>query len=242
MTQSLVAQSAAPMKEPQPLAVQANKLQLDGKRGRIYGPVDLAIEPGTVTLITGRGGSGKTSLLLTLSGRLKPNKESDLTVLGVALPAKARSVQHRTSAIGISGLDDLDEEVTVSATIRERDAWLAPWYRIVRNADDARIAEVCGTVFGDATLPGVRQRIHSLDEADNMLLRISLAMMSEPELIVVDDIDALHDTDGRLRVWESLRVLAATGVTVIVAASTPGELRRLGWAELPKHVQLPSTR
>ena len=240
MTRSLIAPTAASPEMHPRLAVVANRLELDGKRGRIFGPVDLAVEPGTVTLITGRGGSGKTSLLLTLVGRLKPNKGSDLIVLGRELPARARSVQHRTSAVGISGLDDLDEEVTVAATIREREAWLAPWYQIVRTPDDARIAEVCGTVFGDAQLPGVRQRIHSLDEADNMQLRIALAMMSAPELIVVDDIDALHDTDGRLRVWESLRVLAATGVTVIVAASTPGELRRLGWDDLPAHVVLPS--
>lgn len=242
VTQSLIADRTESLEAAPALAVVASQLELDGKRGRIYGPVDLTIEPGTVTLITGRGGSGKTSVLLSLVGRLKPNKGSDLVVLGRELPAKARSVQHLTSAVGIHGLDDLDEEVTVAATIREREAWLARWYKIVHTPDDARIAEVCGPVFGDAPLPGVRQRIHSLDEADNMQLRIALAMMSSPELIVVDDIDALHDTDSRLRVWESLRVLAATGVTVIVAASTPGELRRLGWDTLPAHVVLPSRR
>lgn len=221
------------------LAIAATALQLDGRRGRVFGPVDLAIEPGTVNLITGRAGSGKTSLLLTLVGRMKPNRGSQLTVLGRRLPARAAGVQHRSAAVGIHGLDDLDEEVSVGATVREREAWLAPWYRIVRTPDDARVAEVCAPVFGDSPVPTAKQLVHQLDEADNLLLRIALAMLSNPELIVVDDIDALHDTDSRRRVWEALHGLADSGVTVVVSAAGSGELSRLGWAVLPSHVRLP---
>lgn len=79
--------------EALPPVIRARQLQLDGKRGRIYGPVDLDLEPGSLTLITGRAGSGKTSLLLTLVGRMKPNRGSDLTVLGRQLPARARGVR-----------------------------------------------------------------------------------------------------------------------------------------------------
>lgn len=222
------------------LAVQARQLQLDGKRGRIYGPVDLDLEVGSLNLVTGRAGSGKTSLLLTLVGRLKPNPGSDLTVLGRPLPSHLRRVQRRSAAVGIHGLDDLDEEVTVGACVREREAWLAPWYQIVRTPDDARVAEVCAPVFGDSPAPRANELVHELDEADNLLLRIALAMLSRPELIVVDDIDSLHDTDGRRRVWESLHGITGTNVTVIVAAATAGELRRLGWATLPTHISLAS--
>jgi len=221
------------------LAIAATALQLDGRRGRVFGPVDLAIEPGTLNLITGRAGSGKTSLLLTLAGRMKPNRGSQLTVLGRRLPAHAVGVQHRSGAVGIHGLDDLDEEVTVGATVREREAWLAHWYQIVRTPDDARVAEVCAPVFGDSPAPKAKQLIHELDEADNLLLRIALAMLSKPELLVVDDIDALHDTDSRRRVWEALHGLADAGLTIVVSAATSGELSRLGWAVLPTHVRLP---
>ena len=56
---------------------------------------------------------------------------------------------------------------------------------------------------------------------------------------VVDDIDALHDTDRRVLVWESLRTLRDRGITVIAAASTPVELTRLGWDVAPTHIALP---
>lgn len=224
----------------EPGAVRAHQLQLDGRRGRIFGPIDLAIPAGSLNLVTGPAGSGKTSLLLTLVGRMKPNRGSDLEVLGRRLPAHARGVQHRSSAVGIHGLDDLDEEVTVAATVRERQAWLAPWYRLVRTPDDAGVAEVCAPVFGDSPAPRARQFVHELDEADNLMLRIALAMLSRPQLLVVDDIDSLHDTDGRRRVWEALHGLADAGTTVIVAATSAGELSRLGWAVLPNHFPLPT--
>jgi len=58
-------------------------------------------------------------------------------------------------------------------------------------------------------------------------------------VFVVDDIDALHDTDRRVLVWESLRTLRDRGITVIAAASTPVELTRLGWDVAPTHIALP---
>ncbi len=228
--------ASAPPVEP---AVKASGLQLDGSRGRIYGPVDLVLAPGTLTLVTGKAGSGKTSLLLTLVGRMKPNRGSDLTVLGLRLPRRAAGVQRRSAAVGVHGLDDLDEEVTVAATIQEREAWLAPWYRIVRGPGDARVAEVCGEVFGRNTVPRAKQLVHELDEAANLQLRLALALLSGPQLVVVDDIDSLHDTESRRLIWESLRALTERGVTVITSAATAGELARLGWDTLPNHVALP---
>jgi ABC-type multidrug transport system ATPase subunit len=223
-----------------PLAVEATGLQLDGKRGRIYGPIDLALPVGSLTLVTGKPGSGKTSLLLTLVGRMRPNRHSDLRVLGRQLPARVRGVQHRSAAVGIHGLDDLDEEVSVAATVRERQAWLAPWYRIVRTPGDAAVAAVCAEVFGCSQPPAARQLVHELDEAANLQLRLALALLGRPQLVVVDDIDALHDTDSRRLVWESVRRLTEQGITVIAAAAAPGELSRLGWAIPPNHIALPS--
>lgn len=225
----------------EPAIIHASALQLDGNRGRIYGPLDLDIKPGTLTLITGRAGSGKTSLLLTLVGRMRANRGCDLTVLGRALPVRARGVQRRSAAVGIHGLDDLDEVVTVAAAVREREAWLAPWYRLVGTPNDEHVAAVCEPVFGDAPAPAAKEFVHELDEADNLLLRIALALLSKPELIVVDDIDSLHDTDGRRRVWEALHGLTAQGLTVIVAAASASELSRLGWANLPTHIDLSVT-
>lgn len=233
---------AAPLPAPaaHDSAVHASALRLDGKRGRIYGPIDLDIEPGSLSLLTGAAGSGKTSLLLTVTGRMKPNRGCDLDVLGRPLPGRALGVQRRSAVVGVHGLDDLDEEVTVAASVREREAWLAPWHRIVRTPDDAHVAEVCAPVFGDDPPPRARQLIHELDDVENLRLRLALALLSRPELVVVDDVDSLHDLDSRRQLWDSLRSLSERGVTVIAAASTAGDLSRLGWTQLPHLITLPA--
>ncbi len=220
-----------------PLAIEAHGLALQGRRGRVYGPLDLDVEPGSMLLVTGPAGSGRTALLLTLAGRLRPSRGSRLTVLGYELPARARAVQHRSSAVGFAGLDDLDEEVSVGATVREREAWLAPWYSVVRRPDDARVAQVCGRVFGDRPVPKARQAVHDLDETSNLMLRISLAMLSNPSLLVIDDLDQLRDAGSRLQVWESLQRLSRRdGVTVVVASSTAREISQLD--DPPRHLVL----
>ncbi|GAA2183056.1 ATP-binding cassette domain-containing protein [Brooklawnia cerclae] len=220
-------------------AVVAQELSKTGQRGRVYGPVNLDMDAGSLTVVTGRAGSGKTSLLLTLVGRMRPDRGSRLTVLGRDLPRRALGVQHRSSIVGVAGLDDLDGETTVGASLRERQAWLAPWYRIVPRSDDAAVARACAPVFGDLPVPTARTVVHDLDEASDLLWRIALAMLSGPELIAVDDVDQLHDLDSRALVWERLRALTAGGVTVVAATSGFSDLRHMGWDELPARIQLP---
>ena len=221
--------------------VEAHNLHLDASRGRVYGPLDLSIPTGSLTVLTGPAGSGKTALLLTLIGRMKPSKGSRLTVLGRELPREARAVQKQTSGTGFAGLDDLDEEVTVAATVRERLAWLAPGWTIVRTPTDAQIAEICGPTFGDLTIPTGKQIVHELDESTNLLLRIALAMMSKPRIIAVDQIDQLLDTAERDLVWQRLRALADGGLTVITATAGQSEPRRIEWDVAPTIVHLPDT-
>lgn len=209
------------------LAIRAEGLRLTGGRGTVFGPMDLSIAPGTVTVFTGHAGQGKSSLLLTLVGRMK-HTHGDLEVLGYPLPRRSLSVQHRTAAVGFVGLDDLDEEVTVRDTVRERLAWISPAWKLIRRPDDERIAELCRPVFGPHPVPSGRTVVHDLHEGDNLLLRLALAMMSTPQLIAIDEIDQLHDTDARDLVWDRLRAIAATGVTVVASTASPAELTRLG--------------
>ncbi len=220
------------------IAVSARNLHLHSRRGRVYGPLDLTIPTGTLTVVTGRSGSGKTALLLTLAGRLRPGRGSELTVLGHVLPLGAIRVQHVSSAMGMAGLDDLDDEVSVQAAVRERFAWLAPWWKPVHRPSDEAIARICAPAFGDRTAPTGKTIVHSLDEVDNLLLRISLALLTDPQLIVVDNLDQLHDSRDRDLVWDRLHALTASGLTVIGATSSSQDFARLGWDAPPQTIDL----
>lgn len=209
------------------IIVRAHELALHSKRGAVYGPVSLVADSG-LTVLHGPAGSGRTSLLLTLAGRMKPSSGS-AEVLGYELPRRARPVQQLTAIAGFQGIDTLEESVSVGAAIRERAAWLAPWWAIVRRTDETELRRVLTPVFGDVPLPDVDTLIWDLDEVQTVLLRIALAMMSEPRVLFFDQIEQLQAPAARLLLWHRLDAISRAGTAVVASAAAPDtEI----WAEL----------
>lgn len=219
-------------------AVRAHALSLHGRRGVVYGPVDLDVDTGELAVVHGPQGGGRSSLLLTLAGRMVPDAGSVLTVLGEPLPRRRRAVQRRTAIAGFAGIDDLDEAVTVGVLVRERLAWLAPWYRRVPRVTQTRFERLALPVYGDRPVPLVDSVVWDLDEVDVMLLRLTLAMLQHPELLVVDDVDQVHDSARRQFVWTRLEAIAASGTTVVAAVASLDEVPRFTWQRTPRQVFL----
>jgi ABC-type cobalamin/Fe3+-siderophores transport system ATPase subunit len=232
------APSPAPVPDPAPAAVHARGLRLTGSRGPVYGPVDLDLPAGALTVVQGPQGAGRSSLLLTLAGRMVPDPGSDLTVLGEPLPRRRGAVQRRAAVAGFAGVDALDDAVTVGDVVRERLAWLSPWYRRTGRVTQATFTELAAPVFGDRPLPRVGTIIWDLDEVDAMLLRVTLALAQEPALLVVDDLDQVHDSGRRQMVWTRLEALAAAGTTVIASVASLDEVARMRWWTPPEVVNL----
>jgi ABC-type cobalamin/Fe3+-siderophores transport system ATPase subunit len=213
--------------------VSARGLALRGERGPVYGPVDLTVAAGSLTLVQGPQGAGRSSLLLTLAGRMVPDAPSQLVVLGHHLPTQRSQVQRRVALAGFAGIDELDDSVTVADHVRERLAWLAPWYRRSPRADQAAVDALLGRTFGDLPVPDAQTVVWHLDEVDALLLRIALAMAQRPGLLVVDDVDQVHDRTRRRLVWHRLEAIAGTGVTVVASCADPDEAAGTAWAVLP---------
>ncbi len=221
--------------------VRAEELVLNATRGRVYGPFSGEIGDG-LTVISGPAGSGRTSLLLTLAGRMKPSAGS-LSVLGHALPRRARAVQQATAVAGFHDIDALEESVTVGAAIRERQAWLAPWWRRIPRADDATVRRVCVAVFGAPGEPGATPIptadtvVWALDETQTALLRVALALMNGPRVLFFDQVEQLQSPTARSALWARLDTLAtglpgqpATAVVASVAAPDHAIWAALGLA------------
>lgn len=219
-------------------AVHARDLALHGRRGLVYGPLDLDVPCGRLTVLHGAQGGGRSSLLLTIAGRMVPDARSRLVVLGESLPRARRVVQRRAAVAGFAGIDDLDEAVTVGAIVGERLAWLSPWYRPAPRVDQGVVDRLLAPVHGERPVPRVDCRVHDLDEVDAMLLRIALAMAQSPDLLVVDDVDQVHDLRRRQLVWSRLEALAARGTTVIASVASLDEVHRFSWTDPPHEVFL----
>ena len=198
--------------------ITTDGLSLSAARGRVYGPLSFDVAD-PLSVLCGPVGSGRTSLLLTLAGRMKASSGT-LTVLGHTLPRDARAVQKQTAIAGFKGIDDLESSVTVGQAVRERLAWLAPWWSFVPKATDRQVIRACTPVFGETPIPAASTVIFDLGEADKFLLRLALAMLSAPDILFVDDIEQLHNATVRRLVWERLAALAAAGTAVVVGAAS----------------------
>jgi len=198
-----------------------------GPWGPVYGPIDLDIDTGGLTVLICPAGTGRTALLMTLAGRMRP-VEGMLSVFG---RRRAREIFGVSAMAGFDELDPVWEAVTVRDLITEQLRWDAAWYRLVGRADTADLERVCIPVFGDLKLPPLTEYFEQLTELDRLLLRIALANTSLPPLLVVGSLDYVTSDRNRHLLIERLIVLGRTQtvVTTTVNAVTGHAVR----AQLP---------
>ncbi|WP_241156267.1 ATP-binding cassette domain-containing protein [Leucobacter chromiireducens] len=223
---------AAPSSAPSPIsAARAPVVALSGalvrgEHGPVFGPLTATSER-PITAIVGTRGSGRTSLLLSIAGRMRLH-EGTLNTLGTA---KLGEIRRRTGIAGFEAIDALEPQVTVSDILRERLSWALPWYRRVPRITQELAADLLEPAFGATSLIPIETLVRDLTPAAEQLLRIGLALLEEPELLVLDDFDALRDPADRDLVAERLSALAGRGVRTVFATSDPGDVERFAALE-----------
>ncbi|MBM9622090.1 ATP-binding cassette domain-containing protein [Streptomyces zhihengii] len=214
-------------------AVTAEGLGLKGPRGWAFRSVDLDVPAGTLVAVEGPSGSGRTCLLLALTGRMRPS-EGRAEVAGLALPRRMAAVR-RISALGpVPGVSDLDPALTVAEHLRERAllqrrfggpfrALLHP--RATRAEARARLDEALAAAGLDLeTLPKQgRTAVRDLERLEALRLSVALALVGRPRLLAVDDTDLKLSDAERAEAWELLSGLAASGTTVLAVCSQAPE-------------------
>lgn len=202
---------------PPDLAVTVRGIRMRGPWGPVYGPIDLDIEAGGVTVLRCPAGSGRTALLMTLAGRMRP-MSGQLTVFG---RSHARDI---FAVAGLAGFDEVDpvpQSVTVRDLVTEQLRWDASWYRLIRRAGDNDLASMCGPVFGELPLPPLDEYVEELTELDRVLLRIALANTRRPPLLVAGSLDEVTSDHSRELL---IQRLIALGEQQTVITSTVNEI------------------
>ncbi|WP_432513837.1 ABC transporter ATP-binding protein [Kineococcus sp. SYSU DK001] len=214
--------------------ISAEGLGLRAGGRTVYSGVDLDVPAGSTLVVRGRAGAGKTSLLLTLAGRMRPTA-GRLSVLGEELPARARSVRRRVALAEVRGVNELDDALTVEQHVAERlvlhQPWHRPWVGEEQVAEQLHRVEraLARTAEAGADVPALRPRefVSDIDPLERMTLGVVLALIGRPDVLVVDDVDSLRRSEDRRRAWESLAALREQqpGLTVVASCSDTSDVR-----------------
>jgi ABC-2 type transport system ATP-binding protein len=162
--------------------------------------VDLTIAPGEIVALLGPNGAGKSTTVDMILGLTKPDN-GEVTVFGSS-PDKAVAI----GAIGamLQGgalLDDatVSEMVTMVASLHRKPM---PVTEALRRAGIDDLADRRPTKLSG----GQKQRV-----------RFAVALVSDPDLLVLDEPTAAMDVGTRREFWKSMYEYTASGRTVLFA-------------------------
>jgi ABC-2 type transport system ATP-binding protein len=162
--------------------------------------LDLAIRPGEVVALLGPNGAGKSTTIDMLLGLAKPDRG---TAAIYDLPPAQAITQGRVGALLQSGglLPDLTvrEIVTLAANLHRQHR---PVEEILARAGVAAFA---------------RKRIGGLSGGQQQRVRFAMALVANPDLIVLDEPTTGLDVEARRAFWAAMREETAHGRTVLFA-------------------------
>ncbi|SER34895.1 ATP-binding cassette domain-containing protein [Streptomyces qinglanensis] len=213
-------------------AVSAVDFGLTGPRGPVFDRVGFIAGAGSLIAVTGPSGSGRTCLLLALTGRMKAGR-GHAEVAGHPLPKRLAAVRRITALGPVPGVNDLDPALTVTEQLRERvllqRRFGSPLRALLRSRRERAAAsrerlEAALDAAGldlDALPRGGRTAVRDLGRLEELRLSMALALLGEPRLVAVDDVDLKLSEAERAAAWELLRAVADSGTTVLAVCSEP---------------------
>jgi ABC-type lipoprotein export system ATPase subunit len=203
------------------LALRDVRLDYPGRPG-VLQAIDLRLAPGTIAVVRGRSGSGKSSLLAIAAGLQVPTS-GEVAVMGQGLdprdPVQRANVRAQHVGLVLQHLHllgelTLAENVALPLRLRKRpraEAAQRSGELLARFGLQAHAARKPAQVSG-----GEQQRA-----------AIARALALRPGLLLVDEPTSALDLANARSVVEALRVASAEGAAVLVA-SHDDVLNRLG--------------
>lgn len=194
-------------KSPQGLAPAVNVRGLD-KSYTVRGSaqveavrdVDLRIERGEVVALLGPNGAGKTTLLDMVLGFTPPTRGS-VSVLGRD-PADAIAAGQVSSVMQTGGLLP---RLTVGETLEMVADLFGREQDVLAVARRAGIAEL------------LHRRVGRCSGGEQQRLRFALALLPDPDLLLLDEPTAGLDVEARRAFWAAIREDTERGRTVVFA-------------------------
>jgi len=184
-------------------------IELSGLVKSFHGPdgpiravrgVDVRIAAGETVALLGPNGAGKSTTIDMLLGLLAPDAGS-VSIFG--RPPSEAIAQGAIGAMLQTG------ELIRDLSVRELVAMMASLYPAPFEVDE--VLELTGVAEIAA------QRTQKLSGGQTQRVRCAVALVSNPELLVLDEPTVAMDVEGRRAFWTTMREFAARGKTILFA-------------------------
>ena len=162
--------------------------------------IDLTIAPGETVALLGPNGAGKTTTIDMVLGLTRPDSGT-VSLFGMS-PGEA-------AAAGVVGGMLQTGSLVDYLSVRELVTMVASLYPRALEVEDALTLSGCSG-FAD-------RRTTKLSGGQAQRVRFAIALVADPDLLLLDEPTAALDVEARRDFWASMRAVAARGKTVIFA-------------------------
>ena len=196
------------MNDPRGAVIDVRDLEKSYRDKTVVRGVTFSVRRGEVYGLLGPNGAGKTTTLETIVGLRRPTSGT-IRVLGLD-PAKER--RHITERMAVQ-----PQTATLfpTLTVQETVDLFASFY--ARSSDPSDIIEQIG--LADAR----RVRVKHLSGGQRQRLLVGIALVGQPEVLVLDEPSAGLDPSARRELWNIIERQRECGTTVLLSTHLMGE-------------------
>jgi ABC-2 type transport system ATP-binding protein len=156
------------------------------------GPTDFQLGDGEAVALVGPNGAGKSTLLALLAGALEPSEGRIERRDGVRVGwAPQRAAQYAR----LSPRENLELFARLGA--------------------DERPEQAAGRLLDEFELPGNGVLAGDLSVGNRQRLNLAIALLGEPDALLLDEPTAALDPEQRQRLWERLEAERESGVALL---------------------------
>ncbi|HEX3567785.1 MAG TPA: ABC transporter ATP-binding protein [Acidimicrobiales bacterium] len=166
--------------------------------------VSIEVLPSSVVALLGANGAGKTTTLRAAAGLLRPSKGT-VSIGGVEVNRRS---SHQRARLGVCLIPE-GRGIFRSLTVKDNlELQIPPWHK--GKTIDAAIE----------AFPVLGQRINqvagSMSGGQQQMLALSRAFLADPKVVLLDEVSMGLAPIVVEEIFESLRTLAATGVSLLL--------------------------
>lgn len=194
--------------------IEVENLNFDYPGKRVLHDINFTIKAGSVTALVGPNGAGKTTLLRCLVALDRPHS-GRIVVGGADVTENPRAVHRQIGYL--SDFFGLFNDLTVRQHLTHM-----CWSQQVRAEDTAaHVEQIARDVMIDNML---ERKAGVLSRGYRQRLGIGLALVHDPEIVILDEPASGMDPEARIQLSRLVRRLRARGKTLIVSSHILNEL------------------